>query len=105
MNGAELSWAIKAGMTPLAAIEAATANAAETLGVLAPKKGVIQEGWDADLISLDENPLENFELFREADNIKFIWKAGHFVKSPDQEKKKSMIIEEQDDDWSVVAWK
>ncbi|KAM0420881.1 hypothetical protein ACHAPT_011270 [Fusarium lateritium] len=103
-NGAELVWAVKAGMTPLAAIEAATANAAETLGVLAPKKGIVREGWDADLIALDENPLENIQLFQDAENIKSIWKGGQLVKSPGSAQGTKASNEEAIGDWSVVEW-
>jgi imidazolonepropionase-like amidohydrolase len=82
-NGSELVWAVKrAGMTPLAAIEAATINGAEALGLQMPKKGLITEGWDADMIALSQNPLKNIELFADAKNIKYVWKSGRLVKSP-----------------------
>ncbi|RMZ83855.1 hypothetical protein DV737_g1513, partial [Chaetothyriales sp. CBS 132003] len=80
-NGHELAYAVEAGLTPLQAIEAGTINAAETLGKQMPKKGLIRVGWDADLIALDENPLENIRLFADPNNIKNIWKAGLHVKS------------------------
>ncbi|KAK6221922.1 hypothetical protein LQW54_001142 [Pestalotiopsis sp. IQ-011] len=65
-NAAELVWAVtKAGMTPLGAIEAATANAAEALGPQAPKKGILQ----------------NIQLFSDPRNVKFVWKLGKLVKS------------------------
>jgi len=82
-NGNELAWAVQVGgMTALQAIEAGTINSAETLGPLMPKKGLIRVGWDADLIALDENPLANIDLFREADNIRWVWKGGEMVKCP-----------------------
>ncbi|CAG9990021.1 unnamed protein product [Clonostachys byssicola] len=81
-NGDEVGYAVKAGLTPLKAIEAGTINSAETLGGLAPKKGLIQVGWDADLIALDENPLDNIELLGKPDNIQYVWKGGLLVKSP-----------------------
>lgn len=80
-NGSELPLAIKAGLSPLGAIEAATINAAETLGRLTPKKGLIKVGWDADLIALDENPLENMDLFCDPANVKFVWMGGKMVKA------------------------
>jgi imidazolonepropionase-like amidohydrolase len=61
-NGKEIYYAVKAGMTPLQAIEACTATSPETLGLLAPKSGQLKEGYDADLIALDHNPLEDIEL-------------------------------------------
>jgi len=107
MNGHELVWAVKVGMSPLAAIEAATANAAETLGLQAPKKGVIREGWDADLIAMDENPLENIQLFRDPRNIKYVWKGGQMVKSSGSVNwpRITSVAEEDEgniDGWSVV---
>ncbi|KAH7234520.1 hypothetical protein B0J15DRAFT_454529 [Fusarium solani] len=81
-NGHEVAYAVKAGLTPLQAIEAGTINSAETLGALAPKKGLIQKGWDADLIALEENPLDNIHLFDSPENIRYVWKGGLLVKSP-----------------------
>ncbi|KAF5246474.1 hypothetical protein FANTH_6846 [Fusarium anthophilum] len=81
-NGHEVALAVKAGLTPLQAIDAGTINSAETLGRLTPQKGLVRVGWDADLIALDEDPLENISLFDNAKNIKFVWKGGMLVKSP-----------------------
>lgn len=82
LQGQELVYAVDAGLSPLQAIEAATANAAETLGPQAPKKGLIKSGWDADMIALDHNPLQNMRLFANPDNIKYVWKSGDLVKAP-----------------------
>lgn len=46
------------GLTPLEALQAATINAAELLG-LADRTGRIAPGLEADLIAVEENPLEN----------------------------------------------
>ena len=81
-NGKELYFAVEAGMTPLQAIEACTANAPETLGPQAPLSGQVKEGYDADLIGLDGNPLEDIDLFSNPKNIKYVWKEGNLVKSP-----------------------
>ncbi|KAH6980734.1 hypothetical protein BKA56DRAFT_486194 [Ilyonectria sp. MPI-CAGE-AT-0026] len=81
-NGHELVWAVRAGLTPLQAIEAGTINSAELLGKQMPKKGLIQVGWDADMIALDNNPLQDIRLFADPDNIKHIWKGGLAVKWP-----------------------
>ncbi|RSM07633.1 hypothetical protein CDV31_008526 [Fusarium ambrosium] len=81
-NGHEVAYAVKAGLTSLQAIEAGTINSAETLGALAPKKGLIKKGWDADLIALEEDPLNNVHLFSSPENIKYVWKGGLLVKSP-----------------------
>jgi imidazolonepropionase-like amidohydrolase len=55
-NGRELPLLVKAGLTPLQAIEAATANGPRTLGPQAPHSGLFTEGYDADLIALDADP-------------------------------------------------
>lgn len=83
-NGGEIVYAVtEGGMTPLQAIEAATANGPLTLGLKqAPKAGQIREGWDADFIALETNPLEKIEVFRDPKQIKWIWKAGKLVKGP-----------------------
>lgn len=82
LNGSEVVYAVEAGMTPLQAIEAATANGPDTLGPQAPRSGQIRVGYDADFIALDDNPLDNIEILREPRNIKFIWQRGRLVKAP-----------------------
>ena len=81
-NGGELAYAVEAGMSPLEAIEAATANGPDTLGPMAPKSGQIKVGYDADVIALTGNPLEDINLFREVKNITHVWKAGKLSKGP-----------------------
>ena len=82
-NGKELYFAVEAGMSPLEAIEACTATSPETLGAhMAPKSGQLKEGYDADLIALSENPLEDIKIFSEPHNITHVWKAGKIFKSP-----------------------
>jgi imidazolonepropionase-like amidohydrolase len=81
-NGKEIFWAVNAGMTPLQAIEACTATAPETLGPqIAPKSGQLKEGYDADIIAVCGNPLENIDLLSEAANITHVWKGGKLYKS------------------------
>lgn len=84
-NGQELVYAIQAGMTPLQAIEACTETAPETLGPQAPLSGLLKEGYDADLIRLFENPLDDITVLSDADNVKFVWKGGKLYKSPQYE--------------------
>ncbi|KKY25042.1 putative amidohydrolase [Phaeomoniella chlamydospora] len=83
MNGREIGLAVAAGMSPLDAIEAATANGPLTLGPeQAPKSGQIMEGYDADLIALQSSPLEDIKVLQIPKNITHIWKAGILVKAP-----------------------
>lgn len=69
-------------MTELQAIEAATANAAETLGPQAPKAGILKEGYDADFIALDRNPLDDIRILSEAEHVTHVWRQGKCYKSP-----------------------
>ena len=84
LNGKEVPYAVKyGGMTPLQAIEAATANGPYTLGSeQAPRSGQIREGFDADFIALRQNPLDDIEILSSPKNIRYIWKAGKLVKAP-----------------------
>src|SRR5215813_8751000 len=75
-NSLEALNLVKAGMTPLQAIEAATANGPATLGPQAPKSGILAPGYDADLITLDGDPLEDISILGNADRIMGVWKAG-----------------------------
>jgi imidazolonepropionase-like amidohydrolase len=54
----ELALLVKAGLTPMEAIVAATRHSAELLGK-AEKLGTLEQGKVADLVLLDENPLED----------------------------------------------
>jgi imidazolonepropionase-like amidohydrolase len=74
--GAELLYAVEAGMTPLQAIEAATANGPATLGPMAPLSGQIKVGYDADLIGLQKNPIDDIGIFRDLKSITHVWKGG-----------------------------
>ena len=83
LNGNEVALAVTAGgMTPLQAIAAATANGPRTVGPQAPKSGQIKAGYDADMLGLEKNPLDDMELFRSTKNVKYVWKAGRLVKAP-----------------------
>jgi imidazolonepropionase-like amidohydrolase len=54
----ELRLLVKAGLTPLDALRAATSGAAECLGA-AGKAGRISAGGDASLVLVEGNPLED----------------------------------------------
>ncbi|KAK6381523.1 hypothetical protein LTS17_004581 [Exophiala oligosperma] len=82
-NGKELVCAVEAGLTPLQAIEAATAMGPQTLGpTYAPLSGQLKEGYDADLIVLSGNPLEDINVFADPRNITHVWKGGTLFKAP-----------------------
>jgi imidazolonepropionase-like amidohydrolase len=81
-NGAELGYLVKAGLTPLEAIEAATATAPSTLGPQAPKSGLLEAGWDADVIAVAGDPVADVGLLADPANVTHVWKAGVLVKRP-----------------------
>ncbi|MGH8915772.1 MAG: metal-dependent hydrolase family protein [Acidimicrobiia bacterium] len=79
-NAEELALLVEAGMTPLAAIEAATANGPDTLGPQAPKSGQLLDGYDADLICVRGDPTTDVSVLADPDNITHVWKGGTLFK-------------------------
>ena len=71
---------IEAGMTPLKAIEAATANGPLTLGPQAPRSGVLADGYDADIIALDADPIADITIWGDPARVTHVWKSGVQVK-------------------------
>jgi imidazolonepropionase-like amidohydrolase len=80
MNGAELVHLVTLGMTPLQAIEAATATAPLTLGPQAPRSGVLAAGHDADVITLDADPLADISVLADPGHVTGVWTGGRRVK-------------------------
>lgn len=81
MNGGEFRCAVNAGMTPLQAIEAGTANAPQTLGAQAPLSGQLKAGYDADFIALSESPLKDIGVLGMSEKILHVWKGGKLYKA------------------------
>lgn len=59
----ELETFVSAGLTPFGALQTATVNTAAYLGV-SDKKGTVEKGKQADLLLLDQNPLEDIRNSR-----------------------------------------
>src|SRR5262249_46296685 len=70
----ELEYMVKAGLTPMQALVAATSTAAQAVG--SNEIGVLQTGRWADLIVLNGNPLEDIANTRKIDSV---WIAGNRV--------------------------
>jgi imidazolonepropionase-like amidohydrolase len=79
-NGSELAHLVTLGMTPLQAIEAATATGPLTLGPQAPRSGRLAAGYDADLITVDGDPLADISLLAKPGHITGVWTGGRQVK-------------------------
>jgi imidazolonepropionase-like amidohydrolase len=79
-NGRELPLLAQAGLTPLEAIQAATANGPLTLGPQAPRSGQLADGYDADLITLDADPLTDITILADPAHVTGVWRGGRRVK-------------------------
>jgi imidazolonepropionase-like amidohydrolase len=79
-NGSEPGYLVKLGMSALEAIEAATASGPLTLGPQAPRSGRLAEGYDADVITLDADPLADIGVLADPDRITAVWTRGRQVK-------------------------
>ncbi|MGH3836349.1 MAG: amidohydrolase family protein [Pseudonocardiaceae bacterium] len=79
-NGRELPLLVEAGLSPLAAIEAATASAPLTLGPQAPRSGLLAEGYEADVLTVDADPVADVHVLAEPAHIVGVWKSGRRVK-------------------------
>jgi imidazolonepropionase-like amidohydrolase len=79
-NGIELTHLVDLGLTPLAAIEAATATGPRTLGPQAPRSGVLAAGYDADLITVDGDPLADIGVLARPERVTGVWTRGRQVK-------------------------
>jgi imidazolonepropionase-like amidohydrolase len=71
-NADEFELMVRHGMTPAAALHAATVNAADLLGLLADV-GTIEPGKRADLIAVDGDPLTDVTALK---HVPFVMKDG-----------------------------
>jgi imidazolonepropionase-like amidohydrolase len=62
----ELELMVESGLTPFEALQAGTVNVARFLGL---KTGVIETGYEADLVMLDSNPLEDITSTRRVHGV------------------------------------
>ncbi|HVI43855.1 MAG TPA: amidohydrolase family protein [Chitinophaga sp.] len=75
-NALEFQYMVEAGMPAMAAIQSATANAAELLGI-SNERGTVATGKIADLIAVDGDPLQDVKLLSD---VSFVMKEGKVYK-------------------------
>ena len=75
-NAEEFESMVKHGMSPAAAIEAATVNASRLLGIDA-EVGTLETGKAADIIAVSGDPLTDVAVLK---NVSFVMRAGVVVK-------------------------
>jgi imidazolonepropionase-like amidohydrolase len=76
-NAKQLAYMVRYGMTPMQAIQAATLNGADALG-LKDKTGTIAAGLAADIIAVKRDPLEDIRALEQVD---FVMKGGQVYKT------------------------
>ncbi len=79
-NGSEPGYLVKLGMSPLEAIEAATATGPLTVGPQAALSGRLTEGYDADVITLDADPVADIGVLGDPARVTAVWTRGRQVK-------------------------
>ena len=77
LNAGEFHVYVKLGMTPLAAIQTATINAADLLG-WSKQVGTLESGKFADLIAVDGDPTKDVTTL---EHVKFVMKGGVVYKN------------------------
>jgi imidazolonepropionase-like amidohydrolase len=75
-NGKQFFYMVKYGMTPMAAVQAATINGAELLG-WKDKVGSIKAGKFADIIAVQADPMADVSALAK---VSFVMKGGAVVK-------------------------
>src|SRR5271165_3009 len=79
-NGSEPGYLVKLGMSPLEAIEAATATGPLTVGPQAALSGRLAEGYDADVITPDGDPVADIGVLGDPARVTAVWTRGRPVK-------------------------
>lgn len=75
-NTRELAWFVKAGMTPVEALQTATTNGAALLG-MPDQLGAIAPGYFADIVAVEGDPLSDIQVA--IDKVRWVMKGGQVV--------------------------
>ncbi len=76
-NGKQFKWMTRFGLSPMGAIQAATINAADLIGIK-EKTGSIKAGKKADIIAVAANPIDEITSL---ENVQFVMKNGVVYKN------------------------
>jgi imidazolonepropionase-like amidohydrolase len=76
-NGKQFKWMTRFGLTPMAAIQSATINAADLIGIK-EKTGSIKPGKKADIIAVVTNPIDDITILEQ---VQFVMKNGIVYKN------------------------
>lgn len=85
-NTRELSWFVKAGMTPSQALAAATTNGATLLG-MENSLGAIASGYYADIVAVEGDPLADINVV--INNVRWVMKGGAVVVDKTKSRKRN----------------
>jgi len=91
----ELSIYVELGMSPMEAIQTATKNAAEALGLL-DELGTLEAGKFADIVVVDGNPLEDIQILEDKKNINLVMKEGQIFIDKIGGNKNYLVLPEPD---------
>jgi imidazolonepropionase-like amidohydrolase len=82
-NARDLEFFVKyLGMTPMEAIRSATLYGGQIM-MRGHELGTVREGWLADLLLVDGDPLANLSILRDPKRILAVMKDGKFAKTPE----------------------
>ena len=96
----EMEIYVEYGMTPMEAIQTATSNAAEAIG-LDKEIGTLEAGKLADLIAVRGNPLQDIRILQDKKRIQMVMKEGQVAvrRTPGREK---YVIHNRDWNWKRI---
>jgi len=77
-NAREIQIYVELGMTPQRAIQTATRNAADALGLL-EQLGTVEKGKEADILAIAGNPLDDIGILRNTDAMRLVLKRGRIL--------------------------
>ena len=79
------------GMSPMEAILAATKFGGQIMG-MGDELGMLKEGYLADMILVDGDPISNVRILQEQDRLLAIMKDGKFHKRPQMQEQRRRLI-------------